>query len=663
MTNSSSVWAWRATSGLAVALSLLLASQAAAQDPSPPQDPQEDSQEGEGARPDVDSEQGDADKKDADKKDAQGEEQEEASPLTTPKKTPEDKIKTPPKGPIRLPKQTPRPKRGLPPALMQQPIQQPPQPVAPHAPHAPGHADPELEIQLGAEYRVRTIQITPLDLSGEQVTDTHWTEQRLRLQMDAGYKGLVQLHTTVDALNGVLFGDNGVFNQDPSSTSGVGLAAKRPNVVRWGVGLRDGFENPLNSDEYVPRLIKAEPLEFVHAYADVLLPIGLLRVGRQPQAYGSQLASHEGARINRWGVSTQPDVTDRALFGTKLDQAFYVLRDGPSHKLDLRQDNGVFLAVFHDWLVQDSVLGTGDDTTQTGGALQYRRKQADWLGLDWRELFVGLSVVHLANDLYNSDAWGVPFKVYGEVDDFALELQSMVIRGSSREISEGFAALRSREGSQQDIRSLGLRGVLDYRLGPVTFTLEGDYASGDADPRPETPITMFSFARSFNIGLLMFEHILAFESARSVAVGIENLRQQNAASFPLTEVSTEGRFTNAAAFFPQLKVDWLDTGKHKLHTRFGALMAWPADDGVVDAISTILAEDGERIDDDAVNFHGGKPGGYYGTELDLQIEWSIQGHFFWTVEGALLLPGSSLQDENGDAAPAYLIENRLTYVF
>jgi hypothetical protein len=584
----------------------------------------------------------------------------EGQDTSDPKADKEDEAADRPQGPIRLPKRTPRPKRRLPPPEM---MQQAPTGVPGPAPATAQAAEPQLDVALGAEYRVRTLQINPLDLSGERVTETTWTEQRLRLKMDAGYKGLVQLHTTVDALNGVLFGDNGVFNQDPSSISGVGLAAKRPNTVRWGVGLRDGFENPLNSDEYEPRLVAAQPLEFVHAYADVLLPIGMLRVGRQPQAYGAQLASHEGARINRWGVSTQPDVTDRALFGTKLDQAYYVLRDGPDHRLDLSQDNGVFLAVFHDWLVQDSVLGTADDTTQTGGALQYRRKQADWLGLDWREVFVGLSVVNLDNELYASNAWGFPFKLSGQVEDFALELQTMVVRGSSREISEGFAALRSQEGSQQDIRSLGLRGVLDYSLGPVTFTLEGDYASGDADPRPETPITMFSFARSFNIGLLMFEHILAFESARSVAVGIENLRQQNAASFPLTEVSTEGRFTNAAAFFPQLKVDWLDTGKHKLHTRFGALMAWPATDGVVDAISTILAQDGKRIDDDAVNFHGGAPGSYYGTELDLQVEWSIQGHFFWTVEGALLLPGSSLQDENGDAVPAYLIENRLTYVF
>jgi hypothetical protein len=560
-----------------------------------------------------------------------------------------------PQGGPRLPKQTPRPARRLPPPELIT------GPAVAEAPTEVAAAAPGLEMTVGAEYRVRTLRLDPLDLSGEQVREAVWTEQRLRLQWEAGYKGLIKLHTTVDALNGVLFGDNGTFNQDPSSISGVSLAAKRPNVTRWGVGLRPGAD-PLDSDSYEPRLVQAEPLEFVHAYADALLPIGLLRIGRQPQAYGSQLASHEGARINRWGVSTMPDVTDRALFGTKLDQAWYVLRDGPDHKLDLSEDNGLFFALFHDWLTQDSVLGTADDTTQTGGALQFRAREADWLGLSWREVFVGLSVVRLSNERFASDAWGFPFKVTGQVEEVGFEFQSMVIQGESREISEGFAALRSREGSRQEIQSLGLRGVLDYQLGPLTLTLEGDFASGDADPSPETPITMFSFARSFNIGLLLFEHILAFESARSVAVGIENLRNLNAVSFPLTEASTEGRFTNAAVFFPQVKMDWVDTGKHKLHTRAGVLMAWPAE-GAVDPIGTILAQDGARIDDDAVNYHGGAPGDYYGTEFDLQVEWSVGERFFWTVEGALLLPGSSLKDENGDAVPAWLLENRWTYAF
>jgi len=91
-------------------------------------------------------------------------------------------------------------------------------------------------------------------------------------------------------------------------------------------------------------------------------------------------------------------------------------------------------------------------------------------------------------------------------------------------------------------------------------------------------------------------------------------------------------------------------------------MAWP-DAGVVDPVATILARDGNRIDDDAVNFHGGDPGTYYGTELDGQLTWAFRERFLWTVEAAVLFPGDALEDENGDAVTAMMWENRFEVLF
>ncbi len=143
--------------------------------------------------------------------------------------------------------------------------------------------------------------------------------------------------------------------------------------------------------------------------------------------------------------------------------------------------------------------------------------------------------------------------------------------------------------------------------------MQADYASGDDDPRARSDLTVFSFDRDFNVGLLLFEHILAFESARSAAVGIETLKNLNSDSFPLTEVSTEGRFTNAIALFPQITWHLAERPDSEAHIRFGALIAWPAaKGGAVDPVRTILREDGLRIDDDAQNFHGGDPGNYWG---------------------------------------------------
>ncbi len=527
---------------------------------------------------------------------------------------------------------------------------------------ADGDAQDDKTIELDAEYRVRTVRVDPYELSGTDVLDSTWTEQRLRLDLTMKHSP-VTLRVQADVLDGVLFGDNGVFGQDPSPNFGVSLAAKRPNNTRWEVGLPAG-NDPLDPDAYVPVLRSADIIQLNHAYADATLPGGLLRVGRQPMAYGASIATHEGTRINRWGVSFFNDTVDRVLFATKLDQAYYILTKD-NHTLDLSLDNGIFVGFFYDWYRQGDVQFSGDNLRQIGLPIQFKAQEADWFGLDWRNLEFGFVLVNIQNERFNTNVNSIPVTFRGQVEDFSWNFLSIIVDGESREISEGFAVLTGREPVQQDIEAMGFYGEMNYQVGPVQLSLIGAFAEGDDDPRPDTPVTSLNFARDFNIGLLLFEQILAFESARSVAVGIENLSSLDAASFPITEVSTESRFTNAVALFPQAKIDFLPPeSNHKLHLRLGVLFAWPeADGGVVDPILTSLNEDGNEIADDAVNWHGGDPGGYYGTEYDLQIEWSIKNRFFWTVEGAYLDPGSSLQDANGDAVPAFFFENRFTYVF
>ncbi|MEO1267133.1 MAG: hypothetical protein AAFX99_03480 [Myxococcota bacterium] len=519
-------------------------------------------------------------------------------------------------------------------------------------------------IEVDAEYRVQSIRVDPYELSGTRVKGTTWTEQRLRMNLKLKREKTLEVVVQIDALDGVLFGDNGLFARDPSPNSGVSLAANSPNRTGWFIGLEPN-EDPLDRTSYRPVLRQLDPININYAYASVFLPVGLLRVGRQPQNEGAALAAHDGGRYNRWGVSRFADTSDRILFGTKLDEAWRAVTSGPGYKPDLDLDNGLFLGVTYDWLTQNAIWGGVGDARQLNFALLYRKREADWGGIDWREINAASVVVHVFDDDFNSRVWGFPQRLEFKANNFSLSSQLMIIRGETREISEGFAALASgnKEPQVQELRAEGAQVVADYTIGPLTLTMEVDYASGDADPRSGGPITSYSFARDLNVGLLMFEHILAFESARSVAVGVETLSSLDADSFPITEVQTDGRFTNALALFPQLKYNFVDTLENTFHARFGVLFAWPAADGVVDPIITTLEEDGFEIRDDAVNFHGGRPGSYYGTEFDLQLEWDFRKSFTWTVEAAYLRPGSSLQDAQGDAVPAYLLENRFVYTF
>lgn len=518
----------------------------------------------------------------------------------------------------------------------------------------------DVEWTFNPEYRVRTLNIEPLEVNGNSVEHMRWTEQRFRMDSAVAKVGVGAIRLQMDMLDGVMFGDNGEY---PDTTSGVSLSSNRPNLRKWVIGLPDGAD-PLNRESYVPVLAEGSLIDVNYLYADVFLPVGLLRIGRQPKKYGAGIPSHDGGPHNRWGVSSNSDAADRILFGTKLDEAFYVLMYGHQHVVDSSMENGLIWAMFYDWQVQDDVIQIDDDLTSVGTTVEFRRKQATWLGLDWRDVLVSGAMVYLSNDEFDSRVFGFPATVQGTVGDLSLKLNYMHINGTSLEISEGFAELSGTTPVIQEILGHGLQVVADYVLGPVTATMEFDLATGDDDPRVTTPITSFNYARDMNVGLLMFEHVLAFETARSAAVGIENLSGLDAASFPLTEVSTEGRFTNALAIFPQVKVDLYKNANSVFHTRVGALMAWSqAPGGVVDPILTSLGEDGTRIDDDAVNFNGGRPERFYGTELDLQLGLTYKKYFHWTVEGGVLFPGPALQDENGDAVNSFLVENRLEFRF
>jgi hypothetical protein len=151
---------------------------------------------------------------------------------------------------------------------------------------------------------------------------------------------------------------------------------------------------------------------------------------------------------------------------------------------------------------------------------------------------------------------------------------------------------------------------------------------------------------------------LHFESARSAAAGVVLLRRIGADTFPAERVDTEGSFTNALAVFPQF-----DFRPHKnVLLRGGVLMAWsPA--GTVDPTTSLNRRDGRNIEDDLVNFNGGRPGHFYGTELDGRFQWKYLDHFLFDLEGAVLFPGDAFEDENGQAVRSVLIQGRSTFVF
>ena len=91
--------------------------------------------------------------------------------------------------------------------------------------------------------------------------------------------------------------------------------------------------------------------------------------------------------------------------------------------------------------------------------------------------------------------------------------------------------------------------------------------------------------------------------------------------------------------------------------RGGLLLAW-APSKVNDPIASQQRKDGQLE-----NFVGGKPGQFYGTELDARIQWRFVEHFAFDLEGAILFPGSALQNLDGYATRSVFVQGRTTFFF
>ena len=168
----------------------------------------------------------------------------------------------------------------------------PPEPTTFSIPPAESGQD-DWFVKLNPEYRARIIRIAPLELNGTNATFASWGEHRLRLDASFGRRGVGAIHIQVDALDGVLFGDNGEFGKAPEPTAGIGIASRQGNHSGWKIGLRPGGD-PLSADGYGIVLREMEPIRINYLYGEVLLPFGVLRIGRQPVADGAGVGFNDG---------------------------------------------------------------------------------------------------------------------------------------------------------------------------------------------------------------------------------------------------------------------------------------------------------------------------------------------------------------------------------
>jgi hypothetical protein len=504
--------------------------------------------------------------------------------------------------------------------------------------------------RAGAEYRAQFLYINPISLNSEADREVSWLEHRLRLDAAVDYRDKVRIVLSTDVLDGVLWGDNGDFGGPSGSNSGTNVSTRNPNVTRPCVGLTGA--DALDANSYSHTVCPQDPIRIRKAYGEVSLPFGVLRVGRQTVNLGTGVQAADGeGRANRFGIARTGSIVDRILFATKPLEALK-----PKDKRSTSANEGLILALAYDRLVTDNPQNLGQSVNQWDTALRYLAPRYAF-GSD---LLLSAYHAHRWDAKYNTRINSVGGRLTSRFLDKHLHVgvDFGANLGSTREVSEAYKVIVDDPVVDQEIRQFGARAVVRWDERFASLYLEADYASGDDDPTVRTPLTGFTFSEDTNVGLLLFKHIVAFQSARSAAAAVETLRRLGATTFPAEAVATRGSFTNAFALFPQF-----DIHPHKtVLLRGGVLMAW-APAKVIDPVGSLQRRDGLTIEDDLVNYVGGKPARYYGTELDARVQWRYLDHFLLDLEAAVLFPGAALQNEDGFAVRSGLVQMRTTFFF
>jgi hypothetical protein len=526
-------------------------------------------------------------------------------------------------------------------------------------------------IRPAAEYRANWLHINPLSLNTTSQRNAGWIEHRLRLDGTVDYLDKIKIVTSTDILDGTMWGDNGDLGKAPEPDRGSNVNARNPNLALPCIRYL-GTGDQLQPGSYGYGLCSQESFRIRRAYGEVALPFGLLRVGRQPIGVGTGIQQATGdGRPNRFGFSRQGNSVDRVMFATKPLEALK-----PKDKRNLSQTEGFFVVTGYDNFVSDSPQLFGDDVRQFFGALLFNAPSLGPLS----DVSTTGYAVYRWDELYSSNIHTFGLRAMARLGGFHFGGEIATNQGTTREIGLAYRVIANDPVIDQKIDQLGARAVIRYDHAPWAYGslkdlgsdagkarapdplwtayLEFDYASGDPDPQNRTPLSQFVFAEDTNVGLLLFKHVLHFQSARAAAAATEALRRLGATSFPAESINTRGAFTNAIALFPQV-----DVRPHpRLLLRSGVLFAW-ADAPVNDPVASLQARDGVTIDDDLVNFVGGKPGKRYGTEIDGRIQWRYLDHFLFDLEGAILFPGDALQDRDGRAARSGMVQGRTTFHF
>ena len=508
----------------------------------------------------------------------------------------------------------------------------------------------EADFSLGGHYRARVHSfhgLFPSYVDGETDLRTRYVTHQLRLMPVVDFQGRAKLMMQADALDGAVWGDN-------MSLSSTALFAGDPSA---------------NNIEGQP----IDDFRISRAWTEFAIPVGLLRVGRQPSHWGMGLLANDGTGLDdTFGENGYGSTYDRIIFATRPLAVFQGFTG--------RDDSGLplFVAIGADRLVEDPLIqyygykcealgdaDTSDHEDCYDSDIPYEDEDhgysedrdpsdrlEDWWadesddvyefvyvliykGEDLRiagslaDLTAGAYAVHRMQAETDSDVWIYDLYLKGAWRKFRLEAEALTIRGETRGIV--LAAGESDDPLAKEAAITSAVGRVGWETPTWTAMMEAGLASGDDDIADER-LTSRAIHPDHNVGLLLYEEILARATADSWTEEGRGLW-------------SKGGVYNSTYIYPQIRFRPLD-GWELLAAY---LMAWPDNpDGAI-----------IRTDEDSDE-------SLIGTELDLAFKVFFAEHMDFSLEygRATITDRVPYFVDAGDPpASLWTLQTRIAYVF
>ncbi|MBL9039367.1 MAG: hypothetical protein JNG84_12690 [Archangium sp.] len=383
------------------------------------------------------------------------------------------------------------------------------------------------------------------------------------------------------------------------------------------------------------------PLELRKLYLEYKWASGAFRVGQQTMNWGLGLLANDGAKDPEAGDFGQQhfgNLSYRALLAVRpfynwggrwkaFETAFaadLVVRDNFG---EFAKDDRAFQGVL--------AVRFAKDTENQFGVYAVYRNQRNIAVTDGGKA-TDVVVVNLAGK------WEFLKRRDRELK---LGLEAVTINGTTTQARSDNAALLG-------VHQFGAAAKGAFRIRQTTLLLDWGYASGDQNPGDDQ-IQNFRFDRDFKVGLVLFEQVMAYQSARA-GVRASDPNLVGVAPEGADLLGTAGSVTGAWYIFPRVKQairPWLDVYGGPLFAFGTARLADPFNSRIGGG--------------QAVNSLGGRPGLYMGTEIDvgLQARFHPVEELLLSVtgEGGLFLPGDAFRlPAGGLMAPVGFGRVRLT---